>query len=505
MGQWQILAETKLREVWNHRLRFGRSGVWFILMELIGPVTIIFWLSYALPPGVAYPQLPGILGFLVAMNLLMGFGGSYNRAEGMLFSNRARLDLLLAHPKDVILSAIMVIYLDNLRPTAQTSLLIGLVLAYQWFPEQVFLLWGLFFILPLFSAAAAVLAIILVKRWMSGISGIIFILSALFILSGLAGTIWLLVKLTQGELLDLALFNLPLLQPAGWWFLFFLLAGLILILIAGGLAYLWGEALLLQEEQTVIRLQKDQGQRILAFLSVLHLPSAVETIMMKEWLSLRRNFLTKFRLIVWLILSLVPFLHPGLRSFVTSLSSQLIVIFVIWVFCFGELIAAAYQSEADRVGILWLAAVKPGQLALGKFLAYLPLALFALGNAGIVIFVSGLRGAPALLLLLFTFMGAALCIAFSLAPAALSMNKVFYHSGSISDMTLEQVPIALPSMVSFIALIGFLAVYCYIIILIQNSGLALMPSVAGVLAGCGLFALLAIAITGSLLKHCYSL
>ena len=159
----------------------------------------------------------------------------------MLFSNRARLDLLLAHPKDVILSAIMVIYLDNLRPTAQTSLLIGLVLAYQWFPEQVFLLWGLFFILPLFSAAAAVLAIILVKRWMSGISGIIFILSALFILSGLAGTIWLLVKLTQGELLDLALFNLPLLQPAGWWFLFFLLAGLILILIAGGLAYLWGK------------------------------------------------------------------------------------------------------------------------------------------------------------------------------------------------------------------------------------------------------------------------
>jgi hypothetical protein len=504
MGQWQILAEIKLREVWNQRLRFGRSGVWFILMEVIGPVTIIFWLSFALPPGGAYPQLPGILGFLVAMNLLMGFGNSYTRAEGMLFSNEARLDRLLAHPKDVILSAIMVIYLDSLRPTMQTPLLIGLVLAYLWFPSQVFLLWGLFFILPLFSAAAAVLAVILVKRWMSGISGVILIFMALFVLSGLAGAIWLLVKLTQGEL-PLALFNLPFLQPAGWWFLFFLLVGLITISIAKGLAYLWGEALLLQDEQAVSSLKVGQGRRLMNFLSALRLPATVQGVMLKEWLSLQRNSLTKFRLMVWLILSLVPFLHPGLRSFVTSLSSQLIVIFVIWVFCFGELIAAAYQSEADRLGILWLAAVKPGQLALGKFLAYLPLVLFALGSAGIVLLVSGVRGTPALLVLVFTFVGAASAIAFSLAPAALSMNKVFYHSGSVSDMAFEQVPIAFPSMVSFLVLVGFLAAYCYIIVYIQTSGVALMASVGGVLAGGGILAVLAIAVTGFLLKHCYLL
>lgn len=505
MSQWLVLVESRLREVWNQRLRFGRLGILFILLEVFGTVTIILWLVYFLPPGVAYPHLPGILGFLVAMNLLMCFGNSYNRAEGMLFSNEARLDRLLAHPKDVILSAIVVTYLDVLRPTMQTPLLIGLVLSYLWFPGQVLLLWGLYFILPLFAVAAAVLAVILVKRWMGGISGILLIFTALFVLSGLAGAIWLLVKLTQGELPELALFNLPLLQPAGWWLLFLLLTGVLLILISRGLAYLWGEALLLQEEQAVIRLKKDQGQWLMAVLSALHLPSAVQGIILKEWLSLRRSPLTKFRLIVWLILSIVPFLHPGLRSFVTSLSSQLIVIFVIWAFCFGELIAAAYQSEADRLGILWLAAVKPGQLALGKFLAYLPLTLFALGNAGIIIVVSGLRGAPALLLLLFTFIGAASCIAFSLAPASLSMNKVFYRSGTIMDMTLEQVPVALTSMVSLFALIGFLAAYCYIIILIQSGGMLSLVSVAGVFAGSVLLVVLMIAITGLILKYRYSL
>lgn len=254
-----------------------------------------------------------------------------------------------------------------------------------------------------------------------------------------------------------------------------------------------------------ISFKKDQGQRLMGFLSALHLPSTVQAVMLKEWFSLRRSSITKFRLIAWLILSVVPFLHPGLRSFVISLPSQLIVVFVIWVFCFGELIAAAYQSEADRLGILWLAAVKPGQLALGKFLAYLPLAMFVLGTAGVVVFVSGLRGMPVLLVLLFTFIGAVTSIAFSLALAAAAMNKVFYHSGSISDMVLEQVPLAFPSMASFFALIGFLVAYCYIIVYIQTSGVASLASVGGVLAGGGISAVLAIAVTGFLLKRCYSL
>lgn len=505
IGQWWILTGSKLRETWNHRLRFGRSGVWFILFEVTAPMMIIFWLSAAFPKQGPGLEVPGILGFLVSMNLLAGFGNSYNRAEGALFSDKARVDRLLARPRDVVQSAVIFTYLDNLRPTMQAPLLLALILAYYWFPGQVFLLWGLVFALPLFCAAAAVPAVILVKRFMSGISGLLFISAALLVLSGMAGAGWFAVNLTKGVLLDAAWFNLPVFQPANWWFLFFILTGFILIVTAKGLAHFWEEALLLQEEQSVVHFKKDQAGWLMVFLSALRLPPTVQAVMLKEWLSLRRSSITKFRLITWFILSVVPFLHPGLRLWAASLPSLLILVFVVWVFCFGEVIASAYQSEADRLGILWLAAVKPGHLALGKFLAYLPLVLFALGTAGITLFVTGLRGAPVLPALYFILIGTASGIVIGLTPAAMAMNKVFYHSGSVSDMALEQAPVAFPSMLSFIALIGFLAAYCYIIVLIQSSGMASLASVAGVFAGCGLLAVLAIAVTGFLLKRCYSL
>jgi ABC-type Fe3+-siderophore transport system permease subunit len=104
--------------------------------------------------------------------------------------------------------------------------------------------------------------------------------------------------------------------------------------------------------------------------------------------------------------------------------------------------------------------------------------------------------------LILAFVGVVTAMAFSLAPAALSMNKVFYHSGSDADMALEQVPLAFLSMVSLFALIGFLAAYCYIIMLSQSSGTA---PLAVILAGCGLLAAAAIAVTGFLLKRNYSL
>lgn len=502
--QWRVLAGSRLRETWNHRLRFGRSGIWLILLELSGPAMLL-WLNLALLKKSAYLELPGIPGFLVAMNLLAGFGNSYIRAERALFSNEARLDRMLARPGDVILSAAAVAYLDNLRPTMQAPLLLALILACNRLPGYALLLGGLFFILPLFCAAVSVLAVILVQRLISGISALLSILAALIILSGLTGTIWLVVNLARGARPDMTLFNWPVLQPAGWWLPFFLLAGLIAIFLAGRLAYLWEEALLLQEEQSIIRLKKDQGQRLLGFLSALRLPSTIQGIIFKEWQSLRRSPITKFRFLVWFILSLAPFLHPGLRSLIISLPSPLPVVFAIWVFCFGEMIATPYQSEADRLGILWLAAVKPEQLALGKFLAYLPLVLFAWGSAGIVISLSGWSGVPVLLAFLFTFLGVVSGIALSLVPAALSMNRVFYHSGSVYDMALEQVPITLASILSTIVLIGFLAGFCYLTIRIQSSEIAPMTSVAAIFAGCGLLTVLAILAAGFLLKRCYSL
>jgi len=96
-----------------------------ILLEVLGPLTFIFWLSFVLPSVAAYQQLPAVLGFLTVMNLLVGFGNSYNRAEAILFSNEARLDLVLARPVDVVQSAVIITYLDNLRPGMHRRCCIG--------------------------------------------------------------------------------------------------------------------------------------------------------------------------------------------------------------------------------------------------------------------------------------------------------------------------------------------------------------------------------------------
>lgn len=500
---WWILTASRLRETWNHRLRFGRSGIWFILLELSAPAALI-WLGVTLLKKSAYPIQPGIFGFLLAMNLLACFGNSYIRAERALFSNEALLDRILGQPGEVVLSAIAVGYLDNLRPAMQSPLLLALIMAYHRFPGCALLLGGLFFILPLFCVALSVPAAILVQRLSGGISALFSIVAALITLSGLAGAVWLVIGLARGELPDAALFSRQGAAPAGWWLYFFFLAGVSAVFLSRKLSYLWEEALLLQEERSIVRLKREQGRQLIGFLSALRLPPAVQGIIFKEWQSLRRNPITKFRFVVWFILSLIPVLHPGLRSLILSLPSLLPVIFVIWVFCFGEMIATTYQSEADRLGILWLAAIRPGQLALGKFLAYLPLVLFAGGSAGIIIFPSAWDGARALLLFLFTILGTISSMALGLIPAAFSMNRVSYHSNSLFEMTLEQVPVTLPGILSAALTIGFLAGFCYLSIRVQSNMTALAAP-AALFAGCMFLTVLSISITGYLVQRYYSL
>ena len=497
--------EGKLKGIWNHRLRFGRSGIGFIFFEVPGLVAIIVWLGAILPNRDLSAATLGVTGFLMALNLLVGLGNGYIRVERVLYSSEARLDRILARPRDVVLSALALACLDNFRPTMQAPLLSAFVIACYLLPAHTLLLGCLLFISPLFSAALSAIAVILTKRFMGAVSASLTIPAALLILSGFAGTAWLLLNLTWDALPEAALFHWTILQPAGWWFFFFLAAGTAALFAAKGWAGLWDESLLLQEEQSHIPVKKEQGLRLSGFLQALHLPPAIQGVVFKEWQSLRRNPITKFRFVAWLLLSPAPFLHSGLRALITTLPSPLPLVFLIWVFCFGEMIATAYQSEADRLGIFWLAAVKPGRLALGKFLAYLPLVIFVLASAGLYSFLFRLSGTETAFLLLLTFLASASSIALSLVPAALSMNKVFYHSGSVFDMTLEQVPVTLPGMLSTIVLIGYLAAFYCLSVLIPKSGIAPMASTAVILAGPLLLIAPAISAAAYLLEGHYAL
>ncbi|MEW5706281.1 MAG: hypothetical protein AB1743_05730 [Actinomycetota bacterium] len=478
-------------------------------MELVTIMTVVFGMRSALTGAGDRLGAEGVLGFFAAMTLLVTFANSYLMAERMLFGFKARIDqLIIMQPQGIVLSTIIITYLANLRPALQIPNLIALVLAHAWFPQRQLVLLGLVFLSPLLGAALAVLAVLIIKRFANRISGLALIVFPALQITGLAGAVWFAVDLLRGrEEVNEIWINLPVLQPMAWWIPAILAASGVILFTSVQLAHLWEEALLLQEEQVGRRIGQIQAQGILSLLSIFHLPAPIQAVILKEWLVLQRNPLTSFRILVWLMLSLVPLLQPGIRSFVSSLSSPVIAIFVIWYFCFGELIATTYQAEARRLGLLWLAAIPPRQLALGKFLAYLPSVFFAVGTAIPMIIIFGLKGGQALLTIISTVIGVAAGTALSLTLASLSMNIVNSQGNSITEMAFEQVPITFYSIGSMLLLGGFLAVFSAVGILANSNqvtlqGYYLWPSIVVTILVIGV---LAVVTTSYLLKRRYLL
>lgn len=503
-----VLVEIKLRETWNSRIRFSHSGLWLILLELVTIITVVFGMRSALTSAGARLGTEGVLGFFAAMTLLVTFANSYLMAERMLFGFKARVDqLIIMQPQGIVLSTIIITYLANLRPALQIPNLIALVLAHAWFPQRQLVLLGLVFLSPLLGAALAVLAVLIIKRFANRISGLALIVFPALQITGLAIAVWFAVDLLRGrEEVNELWINLPVLQPMAWWIPAILAASGVILFTSVQLAHLWEEALLLQEEQVGRRIGQIQARRILSLLSIFHLPAPIQAVILKEWLVLLRNPLTSFRILAWFALSLVPLLQPGIRSFVSSLPSPVIAIFAIWYFCFGELIATAYQAEARRLGLLWLAAIPPRQLALGKFLAYLPLAFFVVGTAIPMIIIFDLKWELALFTIIFTITGVAADTALSLTLASLSMNIVNSQGNSITEMAFEQVPITFYSIGSMLLLGGFLAVFSAVGILANSNQVTLQIYLwPAIIVAILVIGVLAIAATSYLLKRRYLL
>lgn len=502
MDNWWTLVTIKLKETWNERMRFGRSGFWFVLLELATLALICFGMRSALKNPADGLEPAGILGFLTVMTLLVAFGNGYLLSERMLFGRTARVDRLLAViPRDVVLSTVLVTYLANLRPTLLSPILIALALAPAWLLGKQITLLGLALLTPLFGTASAVLTLVLVKRFLSRLSGLAFIIAPVLQVGGLAGAAWLVINLSRSAVIKGAWISSPAFRYLLWWIPALFMASGILLFALARLAHLWEETQWQQEGRGSRRQEKNQFRRILALLSAFRLPPPIQAVILKEWLSLKRNPLTILRIVIWGILSLPLLLHPGLRSQISSFPYPLIVVFAIWFFCFGELVTTAYQAEGSRLGLLWLAAVSPGQLALGKFLAYLPLALFAAGTAGVMIVVFGLQRTSALPMIILAFTGTVAGIALSLVVASLSMNTVDYRGSSITEMAFEQVPTTFWSICSTIILGGFLAALGVAIPFNRNWIIPPAALWAGYIAGSALVVIAGTGATGYLLKR----
>jgi hypothetical protein len=493
MGNWWILVQVKLKETYNERMQFGHSGLWFILLELATLMATYIIMRLVLKNSADSLELAGISGFLIVVTFLVAFGHGYLFSERMLFGSTAQVNQLLAvNPQDVVLSTVLVTYMSNLRPTLLSPILMALALTHAWSPDRQVPLFGSAFLVLLFGIALAVLTVMLVKRFVNWLSGLAFITATALQVGGFIGTAWLVINLLRSTVTEKAWVRLLAFQHVLWWVPALLMASGITLFALTRLAYLWRENLWQQEGQGSRRLEKHQFLSILALLSAFRLPSSIQAVVLKEWLSLKRNPLTVFRMVIWSIFSLFPLLYPGLRSLVFSFSYPLIVVYVIWFFSFGELIATTYQAEGNRLGLLWLAAVSPGQLALGKVLAYFPLAFFAAGTTGVMIFIFGWHITSALLTIAFAFIGIVAGISLSLAPACLSMNTVNYQGNSITEMAFEQVPTTFWSILSTFILGGFIAIFGILT--------SLLHFWVSIVVGSSIIGIIGIAATGYLLK-----
>lgn len=503
---WWILLKMKIQDMWNHRFRFSRIGLWLMIFEIAVLVMVVVGTREIMPKFIIQPALPSIIISLLLITQLIILGNSFIVSQRMLFGAKGKVDIVLAvNSRDVLLSTMFYTYFACLRPSLQSPALISLVIASICFPQYLVVLVGLVFLAPISGVILALLSGILLKRFLSRISGLGLIGASACEILGFVGTSAVMLKIVEGTVLNLTWLNTYVFSQIFWWIIFIVLSSLVCLVIIIFKADLWKEAFWIQEECAIRRLGKSQAGKLLALLSFLHLPAPIKAIILKEWLYLWRNPLTILRMIAWVIISLLIYIYL-FRPANFSLQFPLLLIYAIWFFCFGELISTAYQVETNRLGLLWLAAISPTQLALGKLLAYLPLAFFSVGTAGLIVSLLGLEERLIFLISFFSMTSVITGMTISLAIGCLSMNKLNNQSSSIIEMAFEQVPLTLASIGSLVILGVVLILSVFMINQLANIAVVslLYPFLGIVLTGI-VIGFGGLRITTYLLKRQYSL
>lgn len=503
---WWILLKMKIQDMCNHRFRFSRIGLWLMIFEIIVFVMVVVGTRDIMQKVIVQPDLPSILGLLLLMTQLIVLGNSFIVSQKMLFGARGKVDIVLAvNSRDVLLSTMLYTYFACLRPSLQSPALISLVIAFIYFPQYLLVLLGVVLLAPICGVVIAVLSGILLKRFLSRISGLGLIGASACEILGFVGTSAIMLKMVEGTVLNLTWLNTYVFPQIFWWGISIVLSGFLCLVIVIFKADLWKEAFWIQEECAIRRLGKSQADKLLALLSLLRLSAPIKAVILKEWLYVWRNPLTILRIIAWMVILLlmyISFFQPA--NF--SLQFPLLLIYAIWFFCFGELISTAYQVETNRLGLLWLAAISPKQLALGKFLAYLPLAFFSAGTAGLLASFLGLGGRLGFLISFFSMASVITGMIISLAIGCLSMNKLNNQSSSIMEMAFEQVPLTLASIGSLVILGVVLAFSIFIIDQLEKIVVvSLLYAFVGIILTGIVIGLWGLKITAYLLKRQYSL
>lgn len=427
---FSTLFYMRIKQGLNSLFIYSKKGWGLVLFELMGLISIIYAIMYRY----LYTEETSLILFL-AFVILLGY--SYLSAEKYLSGAENRFDLLTGIPTNKIMWAVYgQVFLKNVSAVS----LFPLILIAATKTLSLWLILLIFLVFPFSAALVACLFNILINRYWRRIGGLFYLLFSLLWGGGTAAILVLL--LADHNLSFATLNNLDTV-------IIILMLGtvsLTILIFSPAISNLWKEAYLQNDSMNKHRLPFIRFRRFSRFFS--------NSFIAKEWFLLWRNSVTKIRLVVWVVFIIICS-FTALRSYLYDRTLFLIISLAIWLFCYGELPATAWQNEGEQKSFYWLTGFKPSQLIAAKIATYLPLTVFGiltailLGWAVQLNFYMILQRAG----LVFLLVLAAMII--SLAIACLG------HNGSkptINDPIMEQVPLTISAIAAVIIEFGFCGV-----------------------------------------------
>ena len=427
------LFNMKMKQGINSLFIYSKKGWGLVLFELSGLVSII----YVIMQRYIYTEETSLLLLLAFIILL---GSNYLSAEKYLSSAEDRFDLLTGvQAKDIIWAIYGQVFWRNLSVVS----LFPLILVASTKTISPWLILITFLVFPVAATLLACLFNILINRYWKRIAGVFYLLFS-FLWGG--GTAAIIAFLLASHKVSFS----PLDNHDTLLIILMLGAVVITILLfSSTLSGLWKEAYLQNDSMNKTRLPFIRFQRFSRLF--------VNSFVVKEWFLLWRNSITQVRLVVWVALIIICS-FTNLKAYLYNPTLFLIISLAVWLFCYGELPATAWQNEGEQKSFYWLSGFKPSQLMAAKIAAFLPLTVFGILTVlflGLVIqlsFYMILQRAGLVFLLILA------AIIITLAIACLGHNS---SQPIINNAMLEQVPLT----ISAISAVCIEFVFCVIVFL----------------------------------------
>ena len=419
MNNCFVLFKMRMQQQINHSFRFRQSG-WLVLViefSLLGSLIAMY--SHGLLQSTPLLFWP---------TLFIMIGNGYLNAVKMLYCEESKLDIVVCEKP---LYSFVANYSKNVVDNLRVSL---------FFPIVVLLLAGQIYALPFLLAlpiagsALAIASYVLIQRYLYKWQNIFYVLYALLYIGGIVVALLLLFGKTH------------IISGMGIMWLFTVLIIIILFswfLLLPQFARVWHYSFI-RGNSTYSRAQKGVLLR--------------NGILAKEYILLWRHPLSLLRIILYcsaiVIVSLLP---------VSVFGENITPLFLlVWLVCFGELPATAWQNDGARRYMPWLAGKSADQCVRGRFFWYIVVVL--LGVLGYAIFSRIKTG----ILLDFGLLPMLLLLgsATMLAMAVSSLGYGRESNAGFDQVLLEQVPYRPSSMMAFIVMLIYLFAGCraYIIL-----------------------------------------